>query len=81
MKRRSHHVPEIISNSGPGQSGLMLWSLAGVALLALPGCITLKAPDKPIEINLNVKVQQEVIVRLQKDAQELIEQNPELFPS
>lgn len=44
------------------------------------GCITVKAPDKPIEINLNVKVQQEVIVRLQKDAQDLIQSNPELFP-
>ncbi|MGD9809702.1 MAG: YnbE family lipoprotein [Sphingobium sp.] len=50
--------------------------------LALPlsACITVKAPEKPIEINLNVKVQQEVIVRLQKDAQDLIENNPELFP-
>lgn len=48
--------------------------------LLLPGCITVKAPDKPIEINLNVKVQQEVVVRLQKDAQDLIENNPELFP-
>lgn len=47
---------------------------------ALPGCIQVKAPDKPIEINLNVKVQQEVIVRLQKDAEELIQNNPELFP-
>lgn len=46
----------------------------------LPGCIQVKAPDKPIEINLNVKVQQEVIVRLQKDAEELIQNNPELFP-
>jgi len=52
---------------------------AGIALL-LGGCITVKAPDKPIEINLNVKVQQEVVVRLQKDAQDLIENNPELFP-
>ncbi len=48
--------------------------------LTLGGCITVKAPDKPIEINLNVKVQQEVIVRLQKDAQDLIQNNPELFP-
>jgi len=48
--------------------------------LLLPACITVKAPDKPIEINLNVKVQQEVVVRLQKDAQDLIENNPELFP-
>jgi YnbE-like lipoprotein len=53
---------------------------AGGLLLPLAGCITVKAPDKPIEINLNVKVQQEVIVRLQKDAQDLIANNPELFP-
>lgn len=54
--------------------------IAGLIALPLGGCITVKAPDKPIEINLNVKVQQEVVVRLQKDAQDLIENNPELFP-
>lgn len=53
---------------------------AGIANLALVGCIQVKAPDKPIEINLNVKVQQEVVVRLQRDAQDLIQNNPELFP-
>ena len=53
---------------------------AGFASLALTGCIQVKAPDKPIEINLNVKVQQEVVVRLQRDAQDLIQNNPELFP-
>ncbi|ANI78840.1 MULTISPECIES: YnbE family lipoprotein [Sphingobium] len=53
---------------------------AGFAGLALSGCIQVKAPDKPIEINLNVKVQQEVVVRLQRDAKDLIQNNPELFP-
>ncbi|AMK22797.1 MULTISPECIES: YnbE family lipoprotein [unclassified Sphingobium] len=53
---------------------------AGFAGLALGGCIQVKAPDKPIEINLNVKIQQEVVVRLQRDAQDLIQNNPELFP-
>lgn len=53
-------------------------SILGLMLVA--GCIQVKAPEKPIEINLNVRVQQEVIVRLQKDAEELIENNPELFP-
>ncbi|WP_336958575.1 YnbE family lipoprotein [Sphingobium aquiterrae] len=52
----------------------------GVAGLSLGGCIQVKAPDRPIEINLNVKVQQEVVVRLQRDAQTLIQNNPELFP-
>jgi hypothetical protein len=71
------------------ETGDKVRSLGGVALPILgpllgfamvSGCIQVKAPDKPIEINLNVRVQQEVIVRLQKDAEELIENNPELFP-
>ncbi|MGV3769691.1 MAG: YnbE family lipoprotein [Sphingobium phenoxybenzoativorans] len=53
---------------------------AAIAGLSLGGCIQVRAPDKPIEINLNVKVQQEVVVRLQRDAQDLIQNNPELFP-
>lgn len=58
----------------------MRWSgLLGIAI-GLGGCVQVTAPDKPIEINLNVNVKQEVLVRLQRDAQQLIEENPELFP-
>ncbi|CAN5169732.1 YnbE family lipoprotein [soil metagenome] len=64
----------IRSTSIKAGAGLVLTSLA------LGGCIQVRAPDKPIEINLNVKVQQEVVVRLQRDAQDLIQNNPELFP-
>ena len=54
---------------------------AGAALpLALNGCITVKPPDKPIEINLNVDIRQEVLVRLQQDVQQMIEKNPQAFP-
>ena len=54
--------------------------MVGLAGAALGGCIQVKPPEKPIEINLNVKVQQEVVVKLQRDAQDLIQNNPELFP-
>lgn len=54
--------------------------LAIPAMLLVSGCISVKAPDKPIEINLNVNIKQEVVVRLQKDASDLITSNPELFP-
>jgi YnbE-like lipoprotein len=56
--------------------------LLGVALLAAPlmSCISVKAPDKPIEINLNVTIRQEVLVRLQRDVEQLINQNPQAFP-
>ena len=46
----------------------------------LPGCITVKTPDKPIEVNLNVDIKQEVLVRLQQDVQQLIQKNPQAFP-
>ena len=55
--------------------------IAGMALaIPLAGCVTVKTPDKPIEINLNVEIRQEVLVRLQQDAQQLIQQNPDAFP-
>ncbi len=54
---------------------------AGALLCApLAGCISVKAPDKPIEINLNVTIRQEVLVRLQRDVEQLINQNPQAFP-
>jgi hypothetical protein len=54
--------------------------LAAFAFATLGGCIQITAPEKPIEINLNVNVKQEVVVRLQKDADDFIANNPELFP-
>ena len=54
---------------------------AAAALLpGLSSCISVKTPDKPIEINLNVTIRQEVLVRLQRDVEQLINQNPEAFP-
>jgi hypothetical protein len=57
--------------------------LLSAAALAAPlaGCISLAAPDKPIEINLNVKIEQEVLVRLQRDVEQLIRENPQDFPA
>jgi ABC-type uncharacterized transport system auxiliary subunit len=56
--------------------------LIAAAALAAPlgGCVTVKAPEKPIEINLNVTIRQEVLVRLQRDVEQLIQQNPQAFP-
>ena len=51
-----------------------------VVALPLASCITVKAPEKPIEINLNVAITQEVLVRLQRDVDQLIKNNPQAFP-
>jgi len=54
---------------------------AATAFLAvsLGGCVQVSAPDKPIEINLNINIRQEVVVRLQQDVRELIQKNPGVF--
>jgi hypothetical protein len=53
--------------------------IALVLSLALGGCITVKAPDKPIVIELNVNIKQEVIYRLSGDAAQTIDKNAEIF--
>jgi hypothetical protein len=52
---------------------------AGAMLATLPGCVQVAAPDKPIEINLNINIRQEVVVRLQEDVRDLIKKNPGVF--
>jgi hypothetical protein len=59
----------------------MRWKLIiGAAMAAIPaGCVQVSAPDKPIEINLNINIRQEVVVRLQQDVRDLIQENPGVF--
>ncbi len=46
---------------------------------ATGGCVNVSAPDKPIVINLNINVTQEVVYRLDNEAKTLIQQNPGIF--
>lgn len=70
--------------AGASEGPMRTMSTNGAALIAagamLAGCIQVAAPDKPIEINLNINVKQEVVVSLKKDAEDFIANNPELFP-
>ncbi len=59
------------------QTGRSLVILIGATALA--GCVQIETPDKPIEINLNINIRQEVVYRLDGDAKKLIEQNSEIF--
>ncbi len=43
------------------------------------GCITVKAPDKPIVIELNINIKQEVVYRLAGDASQTIDKNKDIF--
>lgn len=48
--------------------------------LAATGCtVKLAAPEKPITINLNVKIEHEVRVKVEKDLEQLFESEDGLF--
>lgn len=65
-----------VSRLRPGR-----WLLAGVtAPAAMTGaCVNVEAPDKPIVINLNISITQEVVYRLDNKAKTLIQENPGIF--
>ena len=57
-----------------------LVAMAGVIGIGLSsGCVNVSAPDKPIEINLNINVKQEVVYRLDGEAKSTIKANPGIF--
>jgi len=61
-------------------SGIVAVLLA--AALAGGGCtptVKMQAPDKPITINLNIKLDAEVRVKLEEQAQQDIRKNPDIF--
>jgi hypothetical protein len=51
-------------------------------LLVLAACqhkVQIEAPKEPIVINLNVKIEQEVRVKVEEDVNELFETNEDIF--
>lgn len=41
--------------------------------------VQVQAPDKPIEINLNVNIEQHVKVEIQKDVEQTIQKHKDIF--
>ena len=65
-----------------GETTLWRHAIVVVPMLgavALSGCISVKAPDKPIVIELNINIRQEVVYRLAEDAKNTIKDNPGIF--
>jgi len=45
----------------------------------LTGCVQVTAPDKPIVINLNIAIRQEILYKLSAASKKVIENNPGVF--
>lgn len=54
--------------------------LAGAAMLmACTPTVRIEAPDKPIEINMNVNIKHEILVKVEKEVEKLFDENKGLF--
>lgn len=78
--REEQAMPERNTKRSPA-GPLVAAGLVLTAALGAGGCATvqLQAPKEPITINLNVKIDQEVRYRLDKDLEDAIAANPDLF--
>ena len=81
---------KLTSRRAPAHSALMETRLQGFAgairmlaaaplLVALQGCITVKAPEDKIVIELNINIKQEILYKIQQDVEDTIEQNSGIF--
>ncbi len=52
---------------------------AGALLAACSPTVKMEAPDKPITVNLNIKLDADVRVRLEEQAREDIKENQDIF--
>ena len=55
------------------------WAAVVIGAAAPGGRVQIATPDKPIEINLNINIRQEIALKLDGDAKKLIEQNGDIF--
>lgn len=85
LTNRARLAKDLLMRSGkPGkrrssQRGKFALAVLMGSALALGGCVSVKAPDKPIVIELNINIKQEVVYRLAADAKNTIDQNSGIF--
>lgn len=49
------------------------------AVAACTPTVQLQAPDKPIEINMNVNIEHRIKVEIEKDVRQAMAKNPDIF--
>jgi hypothetical protein len=54
-------------------------AISAILLAACQPTVKVEAPDKPIVINLNVKIEHDIRVKIDKDVEELLKTNPDIF--
>jgi hypothetical protein len=54
-------------------------AIAALMLAACTPTVKVEAPDKPIEINMNIKIEHKVKIEIEKDVKQAIAKNKDIF--
>ena len=56
-----------------------LLGLSALLLVACSPTVKLQAPDKPIEINMTVNIKHEILLKVEKEVQQMFQSDKGLF--
>ncbi len=65
-----------------GHSGMQTLASAVLLALLIGGCqptVKIEAPTEPITINLNIKLDADIRLKVEEEAEGVIESNPDIF--
>ena len=77
-----NHMARIHSKRKANKGSRMRILVCSSLLLLLIACtptVQVKAPDEPITINLNVKIEHEIRIKVDKELDELFDEESDLF--
>lgn len=59
--------------------GSMIGLLCSITLISCKPTVKVEAPEKPITINMNIKIDHEIRVRLDKDIENMLDERTDIF--
>ncbi len=60
---------------------VLIWVMVSCLLLtaACTPTVKVEAPDKPIEINMNINIKHEILIKIEREVEEMFEEEDDLF--
>jgi hypothetical protein len=79
MAQNSDQLTNRTDNAIRSKMGKMTLLFMPLMASVLTGCVQVTAPDKPIVINLNIAIRQEILYKLSAASEKVIEENPGVY--
>lgn len=79
MAQNRDQLTNRTDNAIRSNMGKMILLFMPLMASVLTGCVQVTAPDKPIVINLNIAIRQEILYKLSAPSKKVIEENPGVY--